>query len=292
MAQKPGGGGYRSKLSFLIKALLVLALVFAFFQIPAKPTITGVWGQVVDRAHSVGDWVVRVGDGLKAGKLTLGIEPNQVQTVKLELNQAFLNPASPDFKLEAITASAESISTTGFNESVAYDRYTWHHWDNLTPCWTVREEVLYRDAVKDDTLTILDSNKVRTYDKNKACYITGGTWIDPYTKQTFTNPQDLDIDHVVPLGYAAKGGGNDWDSAKKEQYANNLDYPGHLLAVSASANRAKGDKGPGDWKPENKDYLCQYAINWTAVVTNWNISMKGSDKSAILDMLKTCKPAQ
>ena len=283
---------WRGGLSTLIKVVCVFAIIFAFFQIPANPTITGVWGQVVDRADTVAAWVKRVGAGLQEGKLTLGFEPNQVETIKLELNPAFLNPSSPEFKPTEIIASAETIPTSGFSESVSYDRYTWHHWDNITPCWTVREEVLYRDAVKDDTLTILDANKVRTYDKAKACYITGGTWNDPYTGQVFTNPSDLDIDHVVALGYAAKGGGNDWDSAKKEAYANNLDYSHHLLAVSASANRAKSDKGPGDWKPDNKDYYCQYAIDWTAIVTNWGLSMKGSDKSAILDMLKTCKAPQ
>lgn len=292
MAMKPQPPMWRNKLSSVIKALLVFGLLFAFFQIPANPTITGVWGQVTDRAEVVATWINRVADGLKAGKLTLGFEPNEPPVTQLALNPELLNPLSPSFQPTEIIASAETIPTAGFNADVAYDRYTWKHWDNITPCWTVREEVLYRDAVKDEALTILDANKVRTYDKSQACYITGGTWIDPYTNETFTNPQDLDIDHVVALGYAAKGGGNDWDSAKKESYANNLDYSHHLLAVSASANRSKSDKGPGDWKPDNKDYHCQYAIAWTAVVTNWNISMKGSDKAAILDMLKTCKAPQ
>lgn len=289
MPVKPKQPRWRGSLSNLIKALVGFAIAFAFFQIPANPTITNVWGQVVDRAGTVGSWIQRVGDGLQQGKLTLGIEPKQQEIIKLDLNTAILNPASPDFKPTEIIAAAESIPTDGYKSDVDYDRYTWKHWDNVAPCWTVREEVLYRDAVKDDKLTILDSNKVRTSDKSKACYIVGGTWVDPYTGETFTNPEDLDIDHVVALGYAARGGGNEWDATKKQQYANDLTNPRHLLAVSASANRSKSDKGPGEWKPSKTEYHCQYAIDWTTVVTSWELSMSGGDKNAIIEMLDTCK---
>lgn len=171
---------------------------------------------------------------------------------------------------------------------VNYERGEWNHWVDFTPCWSVREEVLYRDAVKDEALTLLDKNKVRTSDKANACYIVGGTWNDPYTGEVFTNPEDLDIDHMIPLNYAAQHGGQAWDSGKKESYANNLDYAHHLIAVSASANRSKSDKGPSEWKPSNTAYYCTYATDWVNISHTWGLSVTQSDKNVLNEMLVTC----
>lgn len=291
MAQKPqqGGGGYRSWIGKLVQILLAFGLLFAFFQVPSDPTIKGMWGTVVAKADTLAGWLKGVGDGLEKGQLNLGFKVKEPPVAVIDFSKVSLvNPASPDFNNQALLDASLTIPTAAWDENTAYDRYQWFHWDNVTSCWTVREQVLYRDAVKDDTLTMLDANKVRTNDVSKACYITGGTWNDPYTEEVFTNPSDLDIDHMIPLGYAARGGGQAWDSDKKAQYANDLTYDHHLVAVSASANRSKSDRGPGDWKPSNSKYHCQYAISWTVISTNWNISMKPSDKSAVQDMLKTC----
>ena len=171
---------------------------------------------------------------------------------------------------------------------VNYERGEWHHWNDLRSCWSVREQVLADEAVNDGTLTLLDRNKVRTNDINSACYVSGGTWIDAYTGETFTNPEDLDIDHMIPLNYAAQHGGQAWDSAKKESYANNREYANHLIAVSASANRSKSDKGPSQWKPSNKSYYCTYATDWVNISTTWNLSVTLNDKNALQDMLSSC----
>jgi hypothetical protein len=76
------------------------------------------------------------------------------------------------------------------------------------------------------------------------CRVGGGVWRDPYTGRTFSNPSDLDIDHMVPLGHAHASGGHAWDASRRRQYANDLRYRWHLLAVYRSANRAKGDRSP------------------------------------------------
>jgi hypothetical protein len=140
-------------------------------------------------------------------------------------------------------------------QTVAYNRDQWKQWINVRPCWTTREAVIARDAVSGN-MKMLDSKGRTTTDVNSACSIVSGKWIDPYTLTTFTNPSKLDIDHLVPLGYVAAHGGQAWSTTKKTAYANDLNDPGHLLAVSASANRAKGDDGPSQWKPTHKIFWC------------------------------------
>ena len=187
----------------------------------------------------------------------------------------------------ATASAALATLTVKPATSVAYDRGQWRHWDSITACWNVREEVLYRDAVA-GSVTLLDKDKHLTKDKSKGCYVSGGTWKDPYTGSTFTNPADLDIDHMVPLGEAARSGGQAWSSSKKQDYANNLSNRTHLIAVSASANRSKSDQTPATWKPANKAYWCSYATSWITVKKNRSLTITSAEKSALSSMLSTC----
>ena len=74
-----------------------------------------------------------------------------------------------------------------------------------------------------------------------------GKWLDPYTGQIFTNPGDLDIDHMVPLAEAHRSGADTWTAEQREDYANDLFHTDGLIAVSASANRSKGSRDPSQW---------------------------------------------
>jgi len=155
-------------------------------------------------------------------------------------------------------------------EKVDYNRGDWKHWTG-SPCNT-REEVLKEQG-----------KNVKTGDN---CKIVSGTWIDPFTGKTFTNSSELDIDHFVPIGYTATHGGANWPAEKKEKFANDQS---HLMGVSASANRAKGSKGPGSWMPENKDFTCDYAKIWINTTTKYKLGIEKKDKEALNDALKTCK---
>jgi len=119
------------------------------------------------------------------------------------------------------------------------------------------------------------------------CKITRGTWYSLYDGKSFTNPQDLDIDHMVPLANAWRTGAKDWTDAKRSQFANDLTHP-QLLAVSASANRSKGDQDPSEWKPPRQAYWCVYAQRWVAVKDSWKLFVTTAEKAALQQMLDTC----
>ncbi len=61
-----------------------------------------------------------------------------------------------------------------------------------------------------------------------------------YDGLTFTNPSDLDIDHVVPLAEAWRSGASSWTTTTRQAFANDLTGP-QLIAVSAARtfNRSK-----------------------------------------------------
>jgi len=120
------------------------------------------------------------------------------------------------------------------------------------------------------------------------CKITDGTWLSPYDNRTYTDPQKVDVDHVVPLANAWRSGANGWTETRRQDFANDLTHP-QLLAVAVAQNRAKGDQDPSQWKPPNHDYWCRYAEDWIAVKHFWALTVTAAEKTALTDMLETCR---
>lgn len=151
-----------------------------------------------------------------------------------------------------------------------YSRADYKHWiDADKDCQNTREEVL-----------IIESLKKPTLDK-KGCKVIEGRWYDPYTDKFFTNPSDLDVDHFIPLAEVDRSGGNKWSKQKKMDYANDLDDPDILIAVSKGANRSKGDKDPSDWMPPNEDYHCEYIRIWQEIKDKWGLKMDIKERDFI-----------
>ena len=115
-----------------------------------------------------------------------------------------------------------------------------------------------------------------------------GTWYSWYDGQTVSDSSDLDIDHMVPLAEAHSSGGWQWDSSRKRQYANDITHPQALTAVSASSNRSKGSRDPGEWKPPARDAWCDYATDWVTVKTLWELTSDETEVEGLEEMLNTC----
>ena len=151
-----------------------------------------------------------------------------------------------------------------------YNRNDFGGWiDADGDCQTTRQEVLIRDA--DAPVTMSADN----------CTVIAGMWIDPYTGEQFTNPKDLDIDHLVALKNAWNSGANEWDKEKRKEYANYLGNNFHLLAVKASENRKKGYKAPDEYLPPKQDFQCQYVDLWVKVKSQWELTITGSELKTI-----------
>ena len=159
-----------------------------------------------------------------------------------------------------------------------YDRRDWNHWiDADGDCQDTRAEVL-----------IAESSVPVGFADDRKCTVANGRWLDPYTGTIVVVASDLDIDHVVPLKNAHLSGGWDWTQEKKEDYYNYLSFDDHLIAVTATANRSKGAKGPEEWKPPDGGYWCEYAVNWITVKATWEFTTTRDEWQALVDMLGTC----
>ncbi|MEV8510976.1 HNH endonuclease family protein [Dactylosporangium sp. NPDC051484] len=155
-----------------------------------------------------------------------------------------------------------------------YSRQKFTHWTGQGSGCDTRDVVLKRDG-KDVQATA-------------DCKITAGSWHSAYDDKDFTDPKALDIDHMVPLAAAWRTGAAQWTDQQRKEFANDLTRP-QLFAVSAGSNRAKGDQDPSTWKPPNHDYWCTYAQSWVTVKAYYKLSVTQAEKTALTDMLATCK---
>lgn len=145
---------------------------------------------------------------------------------------------------------------------------------------------------------VLIDESTSTVTKTRNCTVKSGTWLSRYDGVTVKQASKLDIDHVVPLAEAWRSGANHWSSAKREAYANDLGYAGSLMAVSAHANRSKGDEDPDRWMPAK--WKCQYVADWIAIKYRWKLSIDHREQTFLRHEMHSCassttmvvKPAQ
>jgi len=161
-----------------------------------------------------------------------------------------------------------------------YDREDFPHWSDAQEFgWNVSDSAC---DVREAAL-IRDGQDVVV---GEGCDIESGRWRDPYTTRAYTDPLDIDIDHLVPLANAHRSGASAWDEAERERYAND---PNNLLSVEDNANQEKGDKGPEAWKPPNRAIWCSYARRWISVKSDYGLTINPQEKAALRQLLSTCK---
>lgn len=173
-------------------------------------------------------------------------------------------------RVDTLTVAAE-------HDAVPYSRDLYRHWTDADRdgCDT-RQEVLISESLTDGTVD------------SRCNIVGGGTWLSAYDDVTVTDPSALDIDHMIPLAEAHRSGASTWGETRREQFANDLDSPQSLIAVTASTNRSKGDRDPAEWKPPVTAYHCEYATAWVHVKSVWGLTVDPVEKTALKGMLATC----
>jgi hypothetical protein len=120
------------------------------------------------------------------------------------------------------------------------------------------------------------------------CALTGGAWRSYYDDRVWTDPDDLDVDHLVPLAEAWESGASAWTDARRRAYANDLDDPRTLVAVTDELNQAKGDRDPAEWLPPSPSAICRYIAEWVAVKLRWHLGVDVGEKNTLARLAGTC----
>ena len=157
-----------------------------------------------------------------------------------------------------------------------YDRDLFRHWiDADRDGCDARREVLILEAVVAPTV-------------GEGCSLTGGSWYSAFDGVTTNDPGEFDIDHMVALKEAWDSGAHAWDSDRRRAFANDLELPQALIAVSRSSNRSKGADDPAEWLPPLVSYHCQYIEDWMVVKIKWELSVDAREFNALRSAAAGC----
>jgi len=157
-----------------------------------------------------------------------------------------------------------------------YNRDLFPHWvDADGDGCNARYEVLIAEATTAPTVSA-------------PCALSGGRWLSYVDNVSWTNPADLDIDHVVALAEAWDSGARSWTTAKRRSYANDLGDGRTLAAITDDVNQAKGDRDPASWLPPYAPVRCRYVAEWVAVKIRWRLSVDTAERDTLADWADTC----
>ena len=209
------------------------------------------------------------------------------QTSSKQNNQT--GSISSDSKSEATTTDSSDVMsgiTIMEAENVSYER------EQYQPSWSVGSGCDIRSQL------LTSTSLVTVQYGSKGCTVEYGSWYDPYTGETLTGDpyqgdgleNDLDIDHIIPLKYVNSHGGYYWSDTQKRAYGASMSALnfGVYVAVSASENRKKSDKGPSEYYPPNSAYRCEYAQKWRDIARKYNIGLSSADYTVVKNVLISC----
>jgi uncharacterized protein DUF1524 len=183
----------------------------------------------------------------------------------------------------AATISARALAlklVTKAENGTGYYRTFFSHWiDADRDGCDTREEVLMTESRVKPTL-------------GTGCKVMKGKWKSWYDGVTWTNPSDVDIDHVVALKEAWDSGARSWTKTARTSYANDLAYPLALDAVTDNVNQDKSDRDPAQWLPPLKATHCVYAKHWVAIKYRWRLSVDPKERVRLLSILSGACGAQ
>ena len=174
-------------------------------------------------------------------------------------------------------ALVAQLSVAPETPRAGFARSLFPHWSDLDDdrC-DAREEVLLAESLRPPQVD------------PPTCRVLAGEWFSAYDGLRTTNPRSLDIDHVVALAEAWDSGASRWDTARRQAFANDIEAPASLIAVSAASNRAKGDDDPAEWRPPRREAWCSFASDWASTKARWALSADAAEVAALQEMMATC----
>ena len=187
--------------NFLRKYLLIAVALVALLFVANQTNDDSESSLAASPAKTQGDRL----DGIVFGTVTNPPQSTTSTTPAAE-NQTGLNIEARAVSVEAVAAAREQLDDvrvvsefTGFTDYVR-DDYTGGGWpDSDGDCQSDRHEILIEESLVEPTL---DAD---------GCRVLSGLWIDAYDGTTYTEADQVTIDHFVPLAAAHRAGGWEWD---------------------------------------------------------------------------------
>lgn len=199
-------------------------------------------------------------------------------------------PAGASAGERATYAALASLAIQGRAPKTGYDR------DQFGQEWSddVSVEAGHNGCDTRNDILRRDLSDIVIKRGSNGCAVLTGTLHDPYTGGTIDFERGADssavqIDHVVSLSDAWQKGAQQWDSAKRQNFAND---PRNLLAVDGPTNQRKSDGDAATWLPPNKSFRCTMVTMQILVKSDYGLSVTQAEHDAMKRVLDECDGTQ
>jgi hypothetical protein len=196
-------------------------------------------------------------------------------TMAIVASTFIVTPARAETYSAPLRTAVASLPVATENRT-GYNRDLFPHWiDADSDGCNTRYEILIAEATTPPSV-------------GSGCSLTGGRWYSYYDGASWTNPADVDIDHMVALAEAWDSGARGWTTSRRQAFANDLGDNRSLVAVTDNVNQSKGDKDPAEWLPSITSVRCRYITEWVAVKIRWRLTVNTAEKSTLTSIAGGC----
>jgi hypothetical protein len=122
------------------------------------------------------------------------------------------------------------------------------------------------------------------------CHSRIGLWMSVYDGVEMLDRYVIEVDHVVALAEAHRSGADRWSANRRELFANDLDSPWTLVAVTAASNQQKSDHDAVSWRPATAEGRCFLARATVITKWRWRLSVDRAELTMLRMMLRSCAP--
>ncbi len=156
------------------------------------------------------------------------------------------------------------------------------------PSWADTE---YNGCDQRNDVLALDLTAITYTMADPGCTVATGHLADVYTGRSIdltrgkATSAAVQIDHLVPLGWACQHGAAAWTGDRREQLATDFN---NLQAIDGPTNEAKSDHGPATWLPPAAGYDCMYVTRFAFVLHASALTTDDAHRAAIDHTPKTC----
>jgi hypothetical protein len=173
----------------------------------------------------------------------------------------------------------EALEVRSVERVDGYDResFSWRADVDRNGCDT-RNDVLRRDLAE-----------VGIRGGTDGCVVQTGVLEDPYSDARVrfdrSDPEAVQIDHVVSLSDAWSSGAWRWDADYRAAFAND---PLELVAASAAENSGKSDATADEWLPREPADACALVVRQVSIKARTELSVTRAERNAMAGVLDRC----
>lgn len=118
-----------------------------------------------------------------------------------------------------------------------------------------------------------------------SCDVSGGRWFDPLSGETVTL-DEVEPQEFLPTERVWASGGSMWTEYQFSIYTTS---PESVMTISKESYKERGQRGPDQWRPDDKGLWCGYALRWVSEKNTFGLSMESqAEADALTEMLDTC----